>query len=155
MLVLNYHSHAVQHNGNSEPRGLYLPWLMQKLLHTLSSRADQIQAERLHQQGGCYHVQGLTTFVKFLFHLVWYVFTNGFVKSQHQVYSALQQWIFNASKFKYDSGKNKHCDSLQAVQVGFLETLVEYFVSYRYLLLPNRCFPSRPTYRLPITLWSY
>lgn len=59
----------MQSSTAAEPRGLYLPWLMQKLLHTLSSRADQIQAERLHQQEGCYHVQGLKILLNFFFTL--------------------------------------------------------------------------------------
>ena len=59
------------------------------------------------------------------------------------------------SKFKYDRGKNKYCNSFQAFQVGFLETLVEYFVSYWYLSLPTWCFPSHCTYNLIIRLWSY
>lgn len=51
---------AIQNHG-----GPYLPRLMQKLLHMLLSRTDQIQCERLHQREGCHHMQGPRVFVKF------------------------------------------------------------------------------------------
>lgn len=51
-------------------RGPYLPWLMQKLLHTLLSRTDRFQCERLHQREGWRHMQGLRIFVKFFSTLI-------------------------------------------------------------------------------------
>lgn len=50
--------------------------------------------------------------------------------------------------------KKKYDSSLQAFHIGFLETLVEYFVSYCSLLLPTWFFPSHCTHKLIAALWS-